>query len=57
VQGFLISITPPRSKNKTKGKRKPKDSVDNSMAEVKAIKKPKQPNWEHQEFFSLVQTK
>jgi len=27
------------------------------MVEIKAIKKPKQPNWEHQEIVSLVQTK
>jgi hypothetical protein len=27
------------------------------MAEVKAIKKPKQPNWEHQKIVSMVQTK
>jgi hypothetical protein len=57
VQGFLISITPSRSKNKSKDKRKLEDSVDNSMVEVKAIRKPKQPNWERQKKNSLVQTK
>jgi len=57
AQGFFVFITPSRSKNKNKAKRKPKDSIDNSMAKVKAIKKPKQPNWECQEIFSLVQAK
>jgi hypothetical protein len=42
VRGFLIPITPFRSNNKNKGKRNLENFVDNSMAEVKAIKKPKQ---------------
>lgn len=45
------------SRTKKKGKRKLENFVDNSMVEIKAIKKPKQPNSEHQEIVSLVQTK
>jgi len=57
AQGFFTSITPSRSKNKNKGKKKLEDSIDNSMAKMKAIRKPKQPNWECQEIVSLIQAK
>jgi len=38
------TIAPSRSKNKKKGKRKPKAYIDDFVIEAWAIKKPKQPN-------------